>query len=185
MLKFKEGDKGAFDELLDLYQKPVINIIYRMIQDKTEADDLAQEVFLRVYNYAKTYKPEAKFLTWIYQITKNICLNELRRQKKKVVSIDETFSKEDGAFKKEYASTSASPLEYSYVNEIQEMVKKAIEGLSAKQRMVVILRRYDELSYEDIATTMGCSVSAVKSLLNRAKESLKGKLGPYISRGDI
>ncbi len=180
MLKFQQGDKLAFGELLDKYKKPVINIIYRLIQDRAEADDLAQEVFIRVYNSEKSYRPTAKFSTWIYAITRNICLNELRKRKR-LVSLDETISTEDGELKREFADFHASsPYEEASKQELQELVKEAIESLPINQRMVVILRRYEQLSYEDIAKTMSCSVSAVKSLLNRAKESLKEKLKPYI-----
>ena len=181
MLKFKEGDKAAFEQLLDKYQKPVINFIYRMIQDRDEADDLAQEVFVRVYNSAKRYEPKAKFSTWIYRITKNLCLNELRRRKRKFISLDETISTEEGELKREIASPEAtSPYQDTSKHELQKVVKEAIESLPANQRIAVILRRYEQLSYEDIAKTMECSVSAVKSLLSRAKESLKDRLTPYI-----
>lgn len=183
MLKFKKGDKLAFDKLIGKYHKPVINIIYRMIQDAHEADDLAQEVFIRVYNSAKSYKPEAKFFTWIYKITRNVCLNELRRRKKKFISLDEEVFTEDDELKREIADTQIdSPYQDAYKTELQEVVKEAIESLPENQRMAVILRRYEDLSYEDIAKTMDCSVSAVKSLLNRAKESLKDKLMSYIRR---
>lgn len=181
MLKFKEGDKFAFEELLDKYQKPVINFIYRMIRDRDEADDLAQEVFVRVYNSAKRYEPKAKFSTWIYRITKNLCLNELRRRKRKFISLDETISTEEGELKREIASPDVtSPYEDTSKHELQKVVKEAIESLPANQRIAVILRRYEQLSYEDIAKALECSVSAVKSLLSRAKESLKEKLTPYI-----
>ena len=95
MLKLKQGDTLAFGELLEKYQKPVINIIYRFIQDRSEADDLAQEVFIKVYHHAKSYHPRAKFFTWLYRITKNVCLNELRRRKRNIVSLDEAVSADD------------------------------------------------------------------------------------------
>jgi RNA polymerase sigma-70 factor (ECF subfamily) len=179
MLKFQKGDKLAFSELLDKYKKQIINFIYRMIQDRTEADDLAQEVFIKVYNCAHSYSPKAKFSTWIYTIAKNVCLNELR--KKKPVSLDENIATEDGVLKREFSDVDKNiPSDDVVQNELQEIVKGAIGSLPETQRMAVVLRRYDQLSYEDIAKTMGCSVSAVKSLLNRAKESLKEKLSPYI-----
>lgn len=181
MLKFKQGDKLAFGELLDKYQKPVINIIYRFIQDKSEADDLAQEVFIKVYNNAKSYEARAKFSTWLYRITKNVCLNELRRRKRKIVSLDEAVSASDDRLKQEVIiSGNNSPLEDSAAHELQEIVKQAINSLPANQRMAVILRRYEEMPYEDIARTIGCSVKAIKSLLNRAKEALKNKLAAYV-----
>ena len=181
MLKFKEGDKAAFEELLDKYHKRVINFIYRMVQDRDEADDLAQEVFVRVYNSTKHYEPRAKFSTWIYRITKNLCLNELRRRKRKFISLDETISTEEGELKKEVASPNATtPFQDASKYELQKMVREAIESLPVNQRIAVILRRYEQLSYEDIAKTMECSVSAVKSLLNRAKELLKDKLMPLM-----
>lgn len=185
MLKFQQGDKFAFEELLDKYQKPVINFIYRMIQNKDEADDLAQDVFIRVYNSAKTYRPTAKFSTWIYTIARNICLNELRKKERRNISLDQGIPTQEGELKREIASPEgSSPYEDASKHELQELVKEAIESLPVNQRMAVVLRRYQLLSYEEIAKTMDCSVSAVKSLLNRAKESLKEKLKSYVLKDE-
>jgi RNA polymerase sigma-70 factor (ECF subfamily) len=181
MLKFKQGDKSAFSGLLDKYHRPVINIIYRMIGDSHAADDLAQEVFMRVYNSSRNYQPTAKFSTWIYRIAMNLCLNELRRRKKRIFSLDENIPTQEGEVKIEIAEKDKDlPRDELAKKELQDIVKKAIESLPENQRMAVLLRRYENLSYEEIAKTMNCSVSAVKSLLNRAKESLKEKLRPYI-----
>lgn len=185
MLKFKGGNKAAFEELLDKYQKPIINFIYRLIQDRSEADDLAQEVFIKVYNAADNYKPIAKFSTWIYTIARNLCLNKLRERKRKVVSLDEDIPTNEGGVKREIAQVKEdSPYESASKHELQEMVKQAINSLPDNQRMAVILRRYQLLSYEEIAKTMHCSVSAVKSILNRAKESLKDKLKSYVLKDE-
>lgn len=181
MLKFKEGSAAAFEEIIDKYQKRVINVIYRLVPDKHEADDLAQEVFLRVYNYAKSYVPKAKLSTWIYTITRNICLNEIRRRRRTPVSLDQTQATDEGELKKELAVSEAkSPIEAISQQELEKIVKEAIGSLPFNQRMAVVLRRYEELSYEDIASSLNCSVSAVKALLNRSKEALKEKLRSYI-----
>jgi RNA polymerase sigma-70 factor (ECF subfamily) len=185
MLRFQQGDKPAFEGLLDKYQRPIINFIYRFLQDKDEADDLAQEVFIRVYNGVDRYKPVAKFSTWIYTIARNICLNELRRKKAKIISLDETLETDDSQAPRQIADVKGnSPYEGAYKNELQKVVQEAIISLPENQKMVVILRRYQLLSYEEIAKTMGCSVSAVKSLLNRAKESLKERLKLYVSQDE-
>lgn len=181
MLKFKQGDNAAFETLLDKYQNPIINFIYRFIGDKIEAEDLAQEVFLRVYRCAKTYLPKAKFSTWIYKISKNLALNELRRKKSaKASSLDETISSEKGELPRQVADDKPSaPMDLER-QDLVGAVKKAIDSLPTNQKTAVILRRYEDLSYEEIAKIMGCSVSAVKSLLNRAKAALKEKLSCYV-----
>ena len=185
MLRFQEGDKAAFEQLLDKYQKPIINFIYRMIQDRSESDDLAQEVFIKVYNAADSYKPIAKFSTWVYTIARNLCLNKLRERRRKIVSLDADISTKEGEIKREIAQVKEdTPYEGASKHELQEIVKEAINSLPDNQRMAVILRRYQLLSYEEIAKTMNCSVSAVKSILNRAKESLKDKLKHYVLKDE-
>ena len=181
MLKFQQGDDSAFERLLERYHKQIINFIYRYIGDKTEAEDLAQNVFLNVYRSAKTYIPKSKFSTWIYVIARNMALNELRRRRNRRESpLEETVSGEDGDLPRQIADTSkpsaSGELERQ---ELINAVKRAIDSLPDNQKTAVILRRYDNFPYEEIAKVIGCSVSAIKSLLSRAKIALKEKLSSY------
>lgn len=177
MLKFQEGDKASFERLMEKYYKSIFNLVYRFLGTREIAEDLTQEVFIKIYKSAARYKPQAKLQTWIYQITKNISLNELRKLKRKTVSLDEPMNIDGNEVPREIADTSIpSPREQSGQKELGKIVQQAIASLPENQRMAVILRRYENLSYEDIAKTMGCSLSAVKSLLNRAKDNLREAL---------
>ena len=177
MTRIAEGDDDAFEILVNRHQTSVLNLIYRFIGDRTQAKDLAQEVFIRVWQAAKTYKPKAKFTTWIYRITANLCLNELKSARRRrwfpfhrsdedsEKSIEETFS--DG-------SPSAEDL--LLARERSRQISEALQSLPDNQRMALVLKRYDDLSYQEIAQIIGCSVSAVESLLVRAKRTLQEKL---------
>lgn len=177
MLGFQNGDKASFEKLIERNYKRIYNFIYRFVGQEETAEDLAQEVFIKIYKNASSYQPRAKFQTWAYQIARNLSLNELRRLKKPTVSLEETFETEEGPVARQVADDNM-PTPYQEVSEKEktDVVKGAIESLPDNQRTAVILRRYDGMSYEDIAQTMGCSLKAVKSLLNRAKENLKEKL---------
>lgn len=181
MLDFQKGDKAAFEKLMVKHYKQVMNLVYRFLGDKEIAEDLTQDVFINVYKTARFYKPKAKFQTWLYRIVKNACLNELRRQRRSAASFDETFGVKDNPHKREPADLDIpNPSETINQKERVEAVKEAIASLPENQRMAVTLRRYEQLSYEDIAQTMKCSVKAVKSLLSRAKVNLKEKLKDLI-----
>lgn len=182
MLKFKTGDNSSFEAILDKYHSPLINFFYRFVGDKIEAEDLAQEAFLRIYRYRHNYKPKAKLSTWIYCIAKNIALNELRRRAThRAASLEETIDAEDSEIKIQFADTTQNlPSQELEKKELENIIKKAIDSLPIHQKTAIILRRFEEFSYEEIAQIMKCSISAVKSLLNRAKENLKEKLKPYL-----
>ena len=182
MLKFKTGDNSSFEAILEKYHSPLINFFYRFVGDKIEAEDLAQEAFLRIYRYRHNYKPKAKLSTWIYCIAKNIALNELRRRAThRAASLEETIDAEDSEIKIQFADTTQNlPSQELEKKELENIIKKAIDSLPIHQKTAIILRRFEEFSYEEIAQIMKCSISAVKSLLNRAKENLKEKLKPYL-----
>jgi RNA polymerase sigma-70 factor (ECF subfamily) len=177
MARIAEGDDSAFEILVHRHQTSVLNLIYRFIGDRTQAKDLTQEVFIRVWQAAKTYQPKAKFTTWLYKITTNLCLNEIKSTSRRrwflfhrsdedsEKSIEETFS--DG-------SPTAEDLLLS--KERTQQISEALQSLPENQRMALVLRRYDDLSYREIAQIIGCSVSAVESLLVRAKRTLQEKL---------
>lgn len=181
MLKFQEGDKASFEKLIDKYYKRIFNLIYRFVNDRDTAEDLTQEVFIKIYKSQFAYRPRAKFNTWLYQIAKNISLNELRRLKKQTVSLDEPVKGRDHEFKRDLIDSAASnPYQNASDEEKRQIIRGAIQALPENQRLAVILRRYEKLSYEDIALSLNCSVKAVKSLLSRAKENLKERLSGLI-----
>jgi RNA polymerase sigma-70 factor (ECF subfamily) len=177
MCKFQAGDVSAFEQLMCKHQKSVINTIYRFIGNRAKAEELAQEVFLKVYNSAQKYKPKAKFSTWLYKITSNLCLNELRKKRFETVSL----SLDDlGEETNDLIDAKQIPPDIALEkNERVALIKKALESLPEKQRMALILREYNDLSYKEIAEVMRCSVASVQSRLQRAKATLKEKLAPY------
>lgn len=181
MLRFKNGEESCFEQLVERHKARVFNVVYRFLGSHQDAEDAAQEVFIKVYNAKNSYQPKAKFTTWLYTICKNTCFNELRKRKSVCVSIDDTIRLEEDTVPLQIADSSAlSPADSALNKEKAFIVKNAIDSLSVSQKMAVILCRYDRLSYEEIAQIMHCSVIAVKSLLHRAKVQLKDKLKYYI-----
>ena len=180
MARIAKGDDSAFEILVHRHQTSVLNLIYRFIGDRTQAKDLAQEVFIRVWQAAKTYRPEAKFTTWIYSITANLCFNELKSaRRKKWFSFSR--SDEDGGhtFEETLADSGPSSEDLLLQKERSRQISDALRSLPENQRMALILKRYDDLSYQEIAQIIGRSVPAVESLLVRAKISLQEKLKNY------
>ena len=179
MLRVKEGDHEAFRELIERHQRAVINVIHRAIGDAWEAEDLAQRVFIQVYRSAPRYKPTAKFTTWLFTITHNTILNEHRRRARHVAqSLDALAQPDDSdAAGVQVADTRAvDPSSEAAERELQERIQMAIQALPEAQRTAVILCRFEGLPYEEIAEVLHCSVSAVKSLLHRARQTLKEQL---------
>ena len=172
MLRFKEGDTSSFDLLLDRYQKKIIDFACRMTGDRSEARDIAQEVFLRVYHAAERYRPKAKFSTYIFRITRNLCLNYLREKKHRSLSLNHSIT-----------TPTPSPRVALERKEQQLLVKEAVDSLPPNQKMAIVLVRYSELSYEEASKIMGCSVGAIGLLLHRARETLRGKLASYFDPG--
>jgi RNA polymerase sigma-70 factor (ECF subfamily) len=177
MDRIAKGDHDAFEILVNRHQASVLNLIYRFIGDRTQAKDLAQEVFLRVWQAAKTYEPKAKFTTWIYRITTNLCFNELKsaRRRRWFQFLRPDEDNEEAA-EDLLPDRSPSAEDLLLAKELSHQISEALQSLPSNQRMALVLKRYDELSYQEIARIMGCSVSAVESLLVRAKRILQEKL---------
>jgi len=170
MEKVAKEDTAAFGEIMRRYQSPLFNFIYRTLSDYGEAEDLTQETFLRIYNSAKRYKPSAKFTTYLFKIARNLCLNKLRKSHRfNIFSLEE---KDAGI----QAPDGNSPEAIYEKKETAALIGRALATLPENQRMAVILQRFHNLSYKEISKVMGCSVSAVESLLFRAKQNLKTKL---------
>ena len=177
MVEVAAGNQQAFEALVIRHQASILNLVYRFIGDRTKAQDLAQEVFLRVWQAAKSYKPEAKFTTWIYRITANLCFNELKSsRRKKMFQFLRPETDQEARTEEELPDNSPSAEDLLLAKERSRQITEALQSLPENQRMAIILKRYDDLSYEEIARVLGCSVSAVESLLVRAKRTLQEKL---------
>jgi RNA polymerase sigma-70 factor (ECF subfamily) len=174
MDRVKKGDESAFEELVSRHYHSVYNLAKRFLLDAANAEDVTQEVFLRVFRAAKTYTAKAKFSTWLYTITKNLCFNELR--KKRSVNI---FSIEDEMLP-EMPSVDDSPVSRLEKEEIRARVLDAVRALPANLRVAVLLLKYHGLSYEEVAEILGCTVNAVKLRIHRAKDYLAKSIG-YLS----
>jgi RNA polymerase sigma-70 factor (ECF subfamily) len=185
MLRVKEGDAAAFAELVDKYKQPVMNLVYRTLGDATEAEDLAQNVFVQVYKSAHRYRISAKFSTWLFTIARNLCLNELRRRSRHPAeSLDATRPEQEDQPQRQLEDRkSISPPESLLRGELAEKIEQALAGLPENQRTAILLCRQEELSYEEIAGVLGCSLSATKSLIHRGRETLKERLKPYLRSG--
>ena len=185
MLRVKAGDTSAFSLLVDKYKQPVLNVAARMLRDLTEAEDVAQNVFVQVHKSAHRYQVSSKFSTWLFTIVRNLCLNEIRRRSRHPAeSLEAPHPEhEDQPLHQFEDKATASPPDRLLLGELDQKIAQALAGLPENQRLALILCRQEELSYEDIARVLGCSVSATKSLIHRARETLKEKLKPYLRTG--
>jgi len=185
MLRVKQGDTAAFTALIEKYQQPVMNLAARTLHDQTEAEDLAQNVFVQVFKSAARYQTTAKFSTWLFTIARNLCLNEIRRRSRHPAeSLDAPHPDQEDQSKHQFEDPrSASPPDRLLQGELVKKIEEAIAALPENQRTALLLCRQDELSYEEIAAVLGCSLSATKSLIHRGRETLKEKLKPYLRTG--
>jgi len=172
MRRIKDGDMEAFRLLVEAHQARVIGTISKMLGSDTEAEDLAQQVFIRVWKSAQRYKPRAKFTTWLFRITRNLVFNEMRRRKH--------FAEPTGDVSEPAERTSHEPDQALLEEELQSAIQEAINNLPESQRMAIILRRYEEMPYEEIAKVMRTTVPAVKSILFRARAELRERLAKYL-----
>lgn len=186
MLKVQEGDFAAFEALVDKYKQPVTNIVARIIRDKTEAEDLAQNVFLQVYKASSRYRVTAKFSTWLFTIARNLSLNELRRRSRHPASslAAPVGGEDDDLPARQIEDRQVSSAADQALNaELVEKIDQVLGELPVNQRTAIILVKEKGLSYDDIAGILGCSVSAVKSLIHRGRETIKNRIKPYLVSG--
>ena len=180
MERVKLGDEAAFQELIEAHQHRIIGTVAKMLGDESDAEDIAQQVFIRVWKSAPRWQPTAKVTTWLYKITRNLVFNETRRRKRHPVqSLDAAL--DDGDRPQQFTDTGVKPADTALLDEeMQAAIQRAIDELPEVQRMAVILRRYDDVPYEEIGEILDLSVPAVKSVLFRARTDLREKLRRYL-----
>jgi RNA polymerase sigma-70 factor, ECF subfamily len=185
MVRFRDGDRAAFEALFEKYHLQMINFCFRFLGNRDDAEELAQETFLNAYQAAPGYRPLTKFSTWLYTIAKNLCLNRLRKENPARFGRISFFRKEETVEEEAAMLPDEGPTPEREVadKELAEIVRRTVRELPAPLRLAVILHRYHELSYDEIAKIAGCSVTAVKLRLHRAKRILAAKLGPYRPSG--
>jgi RNA polymerase sigma-70 factor (ECF subfamily) len=175
MLRVRDGDQGSFELLLEKHRGPMIHFLHRMVQNDAVAEELSQEVFLRVFKSRGSYQPSAKFTTWLFRIGTHLALNWIRdgRNEKLQTSLDKETA--DGTSRQVPDRRRTVEQELLYQAKLRE-VRQAIQCLPAKQRAAVMMHKYEEMEYAQIASVIGCSEAAVKSLLFRAYEALRARL---------
>lgn len=172
MARIRGGDMEAFRCLVEAHQARVVGTISKMLGSDAEAEDLAQQVFIRVWKSAPRYRPTAKFTTWLFRITRNLVFNELRRKRHFVDQADEMPEPAE--------RRDQEPDKVLMEGELQSAIQNAIDRLPESQRLAIILRRYEGMPYEEIAGVMGTTVPAVKSILFRARAELRERLEKYL-----
>ncbi len=183
MQKAGSGDRAAFKQLVQKHQRTVTGIIYRYTGNHSEVEDLAQDIFIKIYKAANSYVPRAQFKTWLYKVVANHCLNFFRSQKRKafISSLDQSLSEEYNPHIERTDEQKKQPELILQQQELHTALKSALSELPERQRMAIILHRFEGLSYKEIATVMGSSLSSVESLIFRAMNNLKEKLNPHKS----
>jgi len=181
MLRFKDGDTGAFEHLFSRHTRAVINFAYRFVRNRELAEELAQEIFLKVYEGATGYRPQAKFTTWLYRIATNVCLNEIRKPQFRAAthSLDTGWAWDGEAVSIDIGIKGGTDMRLEQ-QAISRALRLALDQIPEKQRVAFILNKYQELSYAEAAEIMKISEKAVKSLIHRAKEALAEKLKPLL-----
>ena len=178
MARVAEGDHRAFRQLVERHQDSVVGTVTKMLGNTSDSEDIAQMVFIRVWKHARRYKPDNKFTTYLYTIVRNLVYNESRRRtRKRTVSADQ---REDEHHLQYPGDPAAQPDAALLDTELRAAIDTAIELLPENQRLAVVLRRYENLPYEEIAEVLATSVPSVKSLLFRARTTLRESLSKYM-----
>ncbi len=178
---FKKGNYQAFERLVTKYKRKVFNTIYSIIGNVNEADDVAQEVFLKVYYSMSSFEYKSLFSTWLYRITVNKCLDELRKRKNKVISLENELSQDEVFRIKDILQDKQDNVVEKVIrNELQEIIWKVLNSLPKNYRLVLTLKEIDNLSYKEISQIMDISINRVKIWLFRARRKLKEKLKPFV-----
>ncbi len=182
MLRVKAGDQSAFDYLVQKYRRPLVSFMYRMAHSTAAAEDLAQEVFLRVYRSRATYEASAKFTTWLYRIATNLAVNHARdtRHERPEVTVSLDEPDEETGTTMDVADTTITAEESLLRRERMQAIRSKVESLPERQRLAVIMHKYQQMDYKQISEVLKLSESATKSLLFRAYETLREQLKEFI-----
>ncbi len=183
MLQVRDDEPEAFGELVERYQHRLVAVMTHLVGNPEEAEDLAQEVFLRIYRARKKYRPRSKFSTWLFTIANNLALNCLRaRQRRPVVPLDARESGPLGPRPQEQLvhDPGTGPVQKVQKAELAERIRAALDTLNERQRMAVVLNKFEDMNYAEIAEVMGLTTKAVKSLLSRARMNLRAALSGYV-----
>jgi RNA polymerase sigma-70 factor (ECF subfamily) len=182
MLRVKAGDQSAFDYLVQKYRRPLVSFMYRMARNTAAAEDLAQEVFLRVYRSRATYEASAKFTTWLYRIATNLAVNHARdtRHERPEVTVSLDEPDEETGTTLDVADSTVSAEEALVRRERMAAIRGKVEALPERQRLAVIMHKYQQMDYKQIADVLKLSESATKSLLFRAYETLREQLREFL-----
>lgn len=185
MLAFQKGDDLAFEQLLDKYYRAIVNFIYRFVNDRSDAEELAQEVFFRVHRARDDYEPRARFSSWLYKIATNVALKAARRSRRMPLKNPAEVSQNSRSSENDIPDPRPNAESALVDQELEKAVRSAVEALPKKERLALILRRYQELSYKEIAAVMNCTEGAVKTYLHRGKLRVRRQLLPYLDQGRI
>ncbi len=182
MLSVRDDDAAAFAELVERFQHRLVAVMHHLVGSADEAEDLAQEVFLRVYRTRKRYTPKAKFSTWLFTIANNLALNSLRdRQRRPVLPLTLRDSGPQPVRPGDPSATRDEPPAYHLQQqELANVIRSALDGLNERQRVAIVLNKFEDMNYAEIAEVMGLTTKAVKSLLSRARSKLREALQDYI-----
>ncbi len=184
MLRVRADDQRAFSELVEKFQQRLVGLMHHILGHKQDAEDLAQEVFLRVYRNRHSYSPKAKFSTWLFTIANNLALNAIRdRKRRRTLSFESNESSANGMTSQSFIPPARGPTPEHRADqaELAEVIRRAMEELNDRQRVAVVLNKFEDMSYAEIAHVMTLSEKAVKSLLSRARQQLRARLKNYIS----
>jgi RNA polymerase sigma-70 factor, ECF subfamily len=182
MLRVKTGDQSAFDYLVQKYRRPMVSFMYRMARNSAAAEDLAQEVFLRVYRSRESYEASAKFTTWLYRIATNLAVNHARdtRHERPEVTVSLDEPDDDTGTTLEVPDTTLNAEQVMVRRERMLAIRRKVEALPEQQKLAVIMHKYQQMDYKQIADVLKKSESATKSLLFRAYETLREQLKEYL-----
>jgi len=171
-----DGDQNAYAAILEKYKGPISSMIFRMVKNKEETEDLVQEAFIKAFNSLSSFNEQYAFSTWLYKIAVNNCIDHFRKKRLRVFSLDKPLESTDGEMRREFPDMSFAPDRELLSIEKTNMIQRAIDSLPEKYRLSIILRHNEEKSYEEIAEIMEIPLGTVKARIFRAREMLKKKL---------